>query len=85
MSEPLQESDQIDALWDYDHPAESEAAFRRALKTLDEQTDPALQLELLTQLARAQGLQRRFDEAHATLDAVESQLDGSTPRMFRPC
>jgi tetratricopeptide (TPR) repeat protein len=81
MSEPLQESDQIDALWDYDHPAESEAAFRRALKTLDEQTDPALQLELLTQLARAQGLQRRFDEAHATLDAVESQLDGSTPRV----
>jgi hypothetical protein len=47
MSEPLQESDQTDALWGYDHPAESEAAFRRALTTLDEQTDPTLQQELL--------------------------------------
>jgi tetratricopeptide (TPR) repeat protein len=76
MSEPLSQSDQIDALWDYDRPAASEAAFRRAL---DEQTDPALRLESLTQIARAQGLQRRFDEAHATLDAVEAQLGEATP------
>ena len=33
MSEPLSQSDQIDALWDYDHPAKSEADFRRALET----------------------------------------------------
>jgi tetratricopeptide (TPR) repeat protein len=80
MSEPLNQSDQIDRLWDYDHPTESEAVFRRALVTLDEQADLALRLELLTQLARAQALQRRFDEAHATLDTVEAHLDKATPR-----
>jgi tetratricopeptide (TPR) repeat protein len=77
----LSHPDQIDALWDYDHPTESEAAFRRALETLDEQVDAALGLELLTQIARAQGLQRSFDEAHATLDTVEAQLDETTPRV----
>jgi tetratricopeptide (TPR) repeat protein len=77
----MNQSDQIDALWDYDHPAESEAAFLRALGTLDDHADLALRLELLTQLARAQGLQRRFDEAHATLDAVEAQLEEATPRV----
>ena len=80
MSEPLNQSEQIDALWDYDHPNKSEAAFRRALETLDRQADPALRLELLTQIARAQGLQRHFDEAHATLDTVEAQLDRAPPR-----
>ena len=78
MPEPLNQSDQIDALWDYDHPAESEAAFRRALEEWDAQADLDLQLELLTQIARAQGLQRRFDEAHATLDTVEVQLGGAS-------
>ena len=60
MSEPLSQSDQIDALWDYDHPAKSEAAFRRELETLDDHAELTLRLELLTQLARAQGLQRRL-------------------------
>src|SRR5262245_27322592 len=81
MSEPMSQPDKIDALWDYDHPTESEAAFRHALKTLDEPIDAAVRLELLTQIARAQGLQRRFDEAHTTLDAVEAHVDGSTPRV----
>jgi tetratricopeptide (TPR) repeat protein len=82
MPESLSQPDQIDTLWDYDHPAESEAAFRRALETLDEQADGALRPELLTQIARAQGLQRRFDDGHAMLDAVEAQLDGSPPRVL---
>jgi tetratricopeptide (TPR) repeat protein len=82
MSEALKHHSEIDALWDFDHPAESEAAFRHSLETLDESADPALRLELLTQIARAQGLQRRFGEAHGTLDTVEAQLDGSTtPRV----
>ena len=82
MPEPLSQPDQIDALWDFDHPAESEAAFRRALQEWDAQADLNLQLELLTQIARAQGLQRRFDEAHATLDTVEVQLGQATSRVF---
>jgi hypothetical protein len=48
MTEPLSQPGEIDALWDDDHPAESEAAFRRALETLSEQDDLPLRLELLT-------------------------------------
>jgi tetratricopeptide (TPR) repeat protein len=81
MAESLKHHSEIDALWDFDHPAESETAFRHSLESLDERADPALWLELLTQIARAQGLQRRFDEAHATLDTIEAQLDGSTARV----
>jgi tetratricopeptide (TPR) repeat protein len=81
MPKPSHQSDQIDALWDYAHPAKSEASFRRALETLDGQADPALRLELLTQIARAQALHRRFDDAHATLDAVAAQLDEAWPHV----
>ncbi len=56
----------IDSLWDYDHPAASEARFRDLLPAATATT----RAELLTQIARAQGLQRRFDEAHRTLDEV---------------
>ena len=57
----------LDALWDYNNPAASEARFRAQLPaaTADSANAQAL---LLTQLARAVGLQRRFDEARALLD-----------------
>ena len=62
----------FDALWDYDHPAETERAFRELLPQAA--ADPAYELELLTQIARAQGLQRQFEAAHTTLDTVERRL-----------
>lgn len=65
-------STNFDALWDYNQPAVTETRFRELLPSLTD--DPAQQAELLTQIARAQGLQRQFDEAHATLDGVEAQL-----------
>ena len=69
----------LDSAWDFDRPAESEARFRRELETT---RDPsAARLELLTQIARAQGLQRRFDAAHATLDPVERALPGQPQRV----
>lgn len=61
----------FDALWDYNQPAETEAKFRALL---DQWPNNDARLELLTQIARAQGLQRSFDEAHRTLDDVESSL-----------
>jgi tetratricopeptide (TPR) repeat protein len=64
--------DNFDVLWDYNQPAATEARFRELLPQLAD--DPARQAELLTQIARAQGLQRHFDEAHATLDSVEAQM-----------
>lgn len=69
----------FDPLWNYDQPAETEARFRALLPDLA--ADPARQAELLTQIARAQGLQRRFEAAHRTLDEVERAL---APAMRRP-
>jgi tetratricopeptide (TPR) repeat protein len=54
----------VAALWDFDDPAGSEARFRAACGTA-EGTD---RLVLMTQVARALGLQERYDEGHAVLD-----------------
>ena len=70
----------IQALWDYDDPAGSETKFRALLVDVAEETDEAFQAELLTQVARAQGLQRQFDDAHRTLDEAEAMLDGDMHR-----
>lgn len=53
-------------LWDFDDPAGSEQRFRTAAETA-EGTD---RLVLLTQVARALGLQERYDEGHAVLDEL---------------
>jgi len=68
----------IDQLWDYDQPAESEMRFRQLLATLD--LTSRSYAELLTQIARAQGLQRQFGEAHQTLDAAYALLDSQPSR-----
>jgi len=69
----------LDRAWDFDRPAESEARFRAKLATLPPGSSASL--EASTQLARAQGLQREFDAAHATLDAVERALPGQPERV----
>jgi tetratricopeptide (TPR) repeat protein len=69
----------LDRAWDFDRPAESEARFRAELAALPRGS--AAGLEASTQLARAQGLQRKFDAAHATLDAVEQALPGKPERV----
>jgi tetratricopeptide (TPR) repeat protein len=63
---------EIDSLWDYQKPADSEARFRELLSQVP--TNSEYYLELLTQIARAQGLQGKYSEAHATLDAVLERL-----------
>lgn len=50
----------INQLWDFDDPAGSEKRFR----------DLPPSAEVQTQIARALGLQSKFDDAHKTLDAV---------------
>ncbi len=61
-------------LWNFEDPAASEAAFRNAQTEIDRAGDHALLMELLTQIARAQGLQRQYEAADATLAAVEASL-----------
>lgn len=64
----------FDTLWDYEHPDRSEAIFRQLLTNEESNADLSYRLQLLTQIARTQGLQRHFAEAHSTLDEVESFL-----------
>lgn len=72
----------LETLWDYQRPVETEAAFRAVLSHAEDGPDRSYHLQLLTQIARAQGLQRRFTAAHETLDVVEAQL-GDAPLVVR--
>ena len=64
----------FDDLWSYDDPASTETKFRELLIAAKESKNPSYYIQLLTQLARAEGLQRKFEDAHRTLDEVESLL-----------
>ena len=65
----------FDSLWDYDHPGASERKFRELLPSALDSRDFPYLTQLLTQIARAEGLQRKFQDAHETLDRVEKGLD----------
>lgn len=70
----------FDSLWDYDDPGATEKRFRELLPaTLDSRDLPYL-TQLLTQIARTEGLQRKFDAAHKTLDRVQKGLDKTDDR-----
>jgi tetratricopeptide (TPR) repeat protein len=64
---------QLDALWDFDDPAGSEERFNAVVARARSGDRPIL-AEALTQLARAQGLQGRFDDADRTLEEAEAAL-----------
>ncbi len=68
----------FDSLWDYSNPHQTEMKFREILLQVPE-NNPAY-LELLTQIARSQGLQQKFDRAHLTLDQVERRLGNYASR-----
>lgn len=70
----------IDSLWDFNNPEVSEQRFKARL---DSEPDPALRAEILTQVARSQGLQRRFDEAHETLDEALASIEPGTRAEVR--
>ena len=72
LSPPMAATSDIDQLWNFGDPAGSEAAFRSAR----ESAEPPVAQELTTQIARAQGLQDRFEEAHATLDQIAEEVAG---------
>jgi len=72
-------STRVDALWNFSDPAASEARFRAERANYSPSSREALEID--TQIARALGLQRRFDAAHATLDAVSPGLAAVDPRV----
>jgi len=71
----------FDQLWDYNEPQETERRFRQLLPKII--SDKSSYSQLLTQIARAQGLQRKFDDAHTTLDEVENMFTGDLRAKIR--
>ena len=76
----MSELPDFDSLWDYSEPAVSEQRFRALLPGPD---DRGWRAELLSQIARANGLQRRFDPPFAILSEAEALIgDGDIrPRV----
>jgi len=64
---------ELDALWDFGDPAGSEQRFATAVERA-RRGDERILADALTQVARAQGLQRRFEDADRTLDDAEGAL-----------
>ena len=72
MSAPTVELPDFDALWNYDDPATTEQQFCALLSRAEQSDDRSYHAQLLTQIARTQGLQRKFSDAHATLDTAQA-------------
>lgn len=64
----------FDKLWDYQNPDQTEAKFRELLPAAEESGDVSYYVQLLTQIARTEGLQSKFEDAHKTLNKAESLL-----------
>jgi tetratricopeptide (TPR) repeat protein len=72
----------FDKLWDYSHPDVSERRFRELLPAALDSLDISYLAQLLTQIARAEGLQRKFQNAHKTLDRVDKALPKTDSRTL---
>ena len=68
MDSPKNELPDFDSFWNYDDPAGTEARFRELLPKARESGNMEYLAELLTQIARSQGLQQKYAEAGATLN-----------------
>ena len=68
-------------MWDFNDGAATEQRFVDAIDAGEKAGDTEYVLIVTTQLARSQGLQRKFDQAHATLDDVEARMDGASPEV----
>ncbi len=65
-------------LWNFGNPKETEEKFRELLPQAEALKNETYKAELLTQIARTQGLQRNFEAAHETLNGVEEWLQNHT-------
>jgi hypothetical protein len=69
----------FDSLWNFDQVAQTEAKFRELIPAAKASGNQEYYLQLLTQLARTQSLQNKFEEAHHLLDEVQPALTKETP------
>ena len=68
----------IRSVWDWDHPDKTELAFSMLAQEAKLGQNKDFYLQLLTQVARAQGLQAKFVQANATLNQVLSEITEET-------
>lgn len=66
----------FDKWWNYKEPAETAIKFKELLTSENNKAlnDVNYRLQLLSQLARTQSLQFKFDEAHQYLDSIEKEF-----------
>ncbi|MFS4460992.1 tetratricopeptide repeat protein [Bdellovibrio sp. HCB2-146] len=79
MSKHSEHLPDFDSLWDFSNPAKTCELFDDLIPLAKESGNQDYFLQLLTQIARTQGLQKDFDEAHLTLDEVQEDLTAETP------
>jgi len=72
-------SAQLDKLWNFGKPDESQARFRAELAKYPAGSRETLEIE--TQIARTQSLARKYADADKTLDAVLPRLDAVPVRV----
>jgi tetratricopeptide (TPR) repeat protein len=65
----------FDALWNLGDPEIIEKRFQELLPHAEKCADKSIYLQLLSQLALTQALQKKFVDAHKTLDLAEKQLE----------
>ena len=80
MAQPITDfSAQLDKLWNFGKPEESQARFRADLAKYPNDSREALEIQ--TQIARTQSLARKYADADKTLDAVLPRLDAAPVRV----
>jgi tetratricopeptide (TPR) repeat protein len=62
-------------MWDFSDPAGTEVKFREAIAAGEAAGDAEYVLIVTTQLGRTQGLQHKFEEAHAIFDRIAPDVE----------
>lgn len=68
-------------VWDYSDAAGTQTRFEELAREAEAAGKDTYRAEVMTQVARCQGLQGKFDEARATLDAVSATMAAEYPRV----
>ncbi len=76
----IAEPPDLDSYWDFSDPAASELRFRELLEDSEWSGETDYRFEIRSQIARSLGLRQSFDEAHALLDSLETQLSTISPK-----
>jgi tetratricopeptide (TPR) repeat protein len=69
----------IEQVWNFNDAPGTETKFRALLPEIQKSKNLDHELQILTQIARTLGLQRKFEEAHVVLNDVEKRLNDKTP------